>query len=110
MGQELGQKVSDPVADDVEKAVHAAIADPDAADAIACGMLTRALSSTGWEPVDLDGAVAVPEAKPADTRKTKKVSGRKSEQENTPQSRAASHSPGWLVSGLGVAVFLERLN
>lgn len=59
---ELDQRVSDSVADDVEQTLHAAMADADAANAVASGLLTRALSSTGWEPVDLEGAVAVPEA------------------------------------------------
>ncbi|HET7415516.1 MAG TPA: hypothetical protein VFI97_07455 [Arthrobacter sp.] len=61
LADELDQKVSEAVADDVEQTLHAAMADGDAAAAVATGMLTRALSSTGWEPVDLDGSVAVPE-------------------------------------------------
>lgn len=62
LAEELDQKVSDAVADDVEQTLHAAMADVDAANAVASGMLTRALASTGWEPVDLNGAVAVPDA------------------------------------------------
>lgn len=61
LADDLDQNVSDAVADDVEQTLHAAMADVDAADAVASGMLTRALASTGWDPVDLEGAVAVPD-------------------------------------------------
>ncbi|GAB3523842.1 hypothetical protein [Arthrobacter monumenti] len=62
LAEELGQKASESVASEVEQTLRAAMADTDAADAVASGQLSRSLSSTGWEPVDLSGAVAVPEA------------------------------------------------
>lgn len=46
----------------VEATLRAAMGDPDAAAAVATGLLTRDLFSSGFEPVDVDGAVAVPGA------------------------------------------------
>jgi hypothetical protein len=57
----------------VEGTLRAAMGDPDAAAAVATGLLTRDLFSSGFEPVDVDGAVAVPGAPPlagAPTRRT----------------------------------------
>lgn len=45
---------------EIEQTLQAAMADPDAADAVLSGRLVRTLSSDGLEPVDLAGAVAVP--------------------------------------------------
>ncbi|WP_454048899.1 hypothetical protein [Cellulomonas sp. Marseille-Q8402] len=46
----------------VEATLRAAMGDPDAAAAVATGLLTRDLFSSGFEPVDVEGAVAVPDA------------------------------------------------
>jgi hypothetical protein len=48
----------------VEATLRAAMGDPDAAAAVATGLLVRDLFSSGFEPVDVDGAVAVPDAPP----------------------------------------------
>ena len=48
----------------VEATLRAAMGDPDAAAAVATGLLTRDLFSSGFEPVEVDGAVAVPDAPP----------------------------------------------
>jgi hypothetical protein len=56
-----GRGLSQPVLDEVAETLQAAMADPDAAAAVRSGRLLRALESVGFDPVDLDGAVAVPE-------------------------------------------------
>jgi hypothetical protein len=45
---------------EVGQTLQAAMTDPDAARAVQSGVLVRGLSSTGWEPADLDGALAIP--------------------------------------------------
>jgi hypothetical protein len=62
---DAGHPVSDAVADQVEATLRAAVADPDAGQALLGGELTSALSYTGLGPVDVDGAVATPVRKPA---------------------------------------------
>ena len=62
---ELGVKVSDAAAEEMEQTLHAAMADPQAAEAVRSGLLVRTLTGSGLEPVDLAGAVAVPGARPA---------------------------------------------
>jgi hypothetical protein len=47
---------------EVEQTLQAATSDPAAAAAVASGLLVKALSSVGYEPVELDDAVAVPDA------------------------------------------------
>jgi hypothetical protein len=56
-----GHPVSQTVLDEVAETLQAALADPDAGAAVRSGRLLRALESVGFEPVDLEGAVAVPE-------------------------------------------------
>jgi hypothetical protein len=68
--RELGTKVTDQVARELEATLDAALADPEAGEAIRTGRLVRALSSAGFESVDLDGAVAVPEAPAAPRAKS----------------------------------------
>lgn len=60
LAKQLGQPASEPVAREVEQTLRAAMADPGAAAAVRSGQLVSALSSTGFAPVDVDGAVAVP--------------------------------------------------
>lgn len=62
LARELGQKVTDAVADQVQDTLHAAMIDEAAAKAVRSGMLVEPLTSTGIEQVDISGAVAVPEA------------------------------------------------
>jgi hypothetical protein len=59
---DLGQKVTDAVADQVQETLHAAMVDEDAAAAVRSGMLVSALAATGVGSVDVGDAVAVPAA------------------------------------------------
>lgn len=65
LARESGHPVSEQVAGAVEEALRAAMADAGAAAALSTGLLTDAFSSTGLDPVDLEGLVAVPSALPA---------------------------------------------
>ena len=65
LAEELGVKVSDAAADEIQETLRAAMADPGAALAIRSGQLVKTLSTNGLDPVDLSQAVAVPEALPA---------------------------------------------
>lgn len=64
--RQAGQRLSDPIAQRVQATLHAGMADPWAANALRSGALVRDLESTGLGPVDLEGAVAVPDAASAD--------------------------------------------
>ncbi|MCU1431325.1 MAG: hypothetical protein JWP95_430 [Actinotalea sp.] len=56
---EHGQRLSDPVALQVEGTLRAAMTDPAAADVVLGGLLVANLQSTGLEPVDVTGASAL---------------------------------------------------
>ena len=60
--REEGTKVTDAVADQVEATLTAAMVDADCARAVRSGMLVAALATTGLDPADVAGAIAVPEA------------------------------------------------
>jgi len=60
--REEGTKVTDTVADQVEATLTAAMVDADCAKAVRSGMLVSALATTGLDPADVAGAIAVPEA------------------------------------------------
>lgn len=60
LAEELGRPVSAAVGAEVEQTLWAAMTDADAADAAASGQLVRALEANGWDPVNVDGAVADP--------------------------------------------------
>ncbi|MER1996513.1 MAG: hypothetical protein ABTA24_08465 [Arthrobacter sp.] len=62
LADRLGNPVSAAVAAEVEQTLWAAMTDPDAAAALASGRLVRGLEANGWEPVELDGAVADPDS------------------------------------------------
>ena len=62
LAQELGQKVTQAVADQVESTLHAAMVDEQAAAALRSGMLVTTLAATGVGEVDVVDAVAVPAA------------------------------------------------
>ncbi len=66
LAAELGEKVGDPVATQVEETLHAAMVDADAAAAVHTGLLVRPLAVTGTEADGVAGSVAVPEALGAD--------------------------------------------
>jgi len=55
-----GAKLSSTVATDVEATLEAAVADPDAGEALRSGRLTTAMSYAGFGGVDLEGVVAAP--------------------------------------------------
>ncbi|KQX05069.1 MULTISPECIES: hypothetical protein [unclassified Leifsonia] len=58
LAEELGSSVGRPTLDEVEQTVTAGIADAAATDAVLSGRLLRPLMTVGFDPVDLDGAVA----------------------------------------------------
>lgn len=57
-------RIGPAVRGQIEGTLRAAMGDPDAAAAVRTGLLTRDLVSSGFEPVDVAGAVAVPDAPP----------------------------------------------
>ena len=62
LARELGQKVTDSVAGQVEATLTAAMIDESCGKAVRSGLLVAALSATGVDEVDLEDAVALPEA------------------------------------------------
>ncbi|MHA7282051.1 hypothetical protein [Arthrobacter sp. TMS2-4] len=64
---EVGHDVGPAALPGVEQTLRAALADPAAASAVLTGRLVRPLEASGWDPVDLDGAVAGPFTPPAIT-------------------------------------------
>jgi hypothetical protein len=62
-----GHRATDTVLEQVRGTVEAAMSDPRAGAAVRSGLLVRPLMSAGFDDVDLDGAVAVPEALPFPT-------------------------------------------
>jgi hypothetical protein len=65
LGEELGVNVSEAASVEVQQTLQAAVVDPAAAAAVRSGLLVRTFSSSGLDPVDLSGAVAIPDAAPA---------------------------------------------
>jgi hypothetical protein len=59
LADNAGHQVSESVVREVEATLQAALADPRAGDAVRTGRLVTALSSNGFDPVDLDGAVVL---------------------------------------------------
>jgi hypothetical protein len=59
---ELGQKVTEAVADQVQSTLHAAMVDEAAASAVRSGLLVSALEATGVGTADVVDSVAVPAA------------------------------------------------
>jgi DNA repair exonuclease SbcCD ATPase subunit len=62
LAREQGQKVTESVADQVEATLTASMVDEECARAVRSGLLVTALSATGVGAVELDKAVAVPDA------------------------------------------------
>ena len=60
LASELGAPLSAAAAADVEQTFRAAMADAGAAAAVGAGRLVRGLSGSGFEAVDLAGAIAAP--------------------------------------------------
>src|SRR4051812_46226441 len=62
LAREHGQKITEAVAGQVEATLTAAMVDEGCAKAVRSGMLLSALEATGVEAVELDRAVALPDA------------------------------------------------
>ena len=62
LAKELGQKVTEAVADQVEATLTASMVDEGCAKAVRSGLLVASLSATGVDEVDLGQAIALPEA------------------------------------------------
>ncbi len=62
LAAELGQKIGEPVANQVEETLHAAMVDEDAAKAVRLGMLVKPLEVTGTQVEDVVESVALPSA------------------------------------------------
>ena len=62
LAQELGQRLTEAVADQVQGTLHAAMVDQDAALAVRSGLLVSALTATGVGAADVVDSVAVPAA------------------------------------------------
>jgi hypothetical protein len=85
---EHGARLSQPVLDDVSATLEAAVTDAGAAAAVASGRLVRPLRASGFDAVDLDGALAGPA--PSDTPPRRPVlhsvaGGRSGRTEPTPR-------------------------
>jgi hypothetical protein len=100
---ELGQKVTDAVADQVQATLHAAMVDEDAASAVRSGMLVAALEATGVGHADVAEAVAVPAAigmtprprpEPAARRADLSVVGARTAKAGTGKAGDAAEGPG----------------
>ncbi|MGY4857868.1 hypothetical protein [Cryobacterium sp. AP23] len=75
LAAELGHPPTAAVLGEVEQTLQAGTSDPAAATAVASGMLVKALRSVGYEPVDLAGAVAVPDPESWPVRASAGASG-----------------------------------
>ncbi len=69
LADELGGALGGAAADEVGQTLQAALADPEAADAVIAGLLTRPLAASGWGSVDIDASVAVSSRKKATVTK-----------------------------------------
>jgi hypothetical protein len=92
LATDLGVTVSDAAATEMEATLRAAMADPDAADAVRSGHLVRTLASNGFEPVDLSGAVAVPGMLPEAPHKRAKKTADDDGERRAEQERRAEES------------------
>ncbi|KQS08929.1 hypothetical protein ASG04_08455 [Curtobacterium sp. Leaf183] len=64
LAADAGHAPTPAVLDQVRATIEAAMADPHAGAAVRSGLLVRPLESAGFDDVDLDGALAVPDAVP----------------------------------------------
>ncbi|MFJ3320288.1 hypothetical protein [Curtobacterium sp. NPDC086286] len=64
LASDAGHPVTPAVLDQVRATIEAAMADPHAGAAVRSGLLVRALESAGFDDVDLDEALADPDAVP----------------------------------------------
>jgi len=86
VGADLGQKVSDVAAEQAAATLQAAMADESAEAALRTGLLVEPMATTGLDPVDLTGVLAVPEAlgerAPSHGRKVAAARGRRTSKED----------------------------
>ncbi|WIE69137.1 hypothetical protein [Curtobacterium sp. MCLR17_054] len=64
LASDAGHSVTPAVLEQVRSTIEAAMADPHAGAAVRSGLLVTALESVGFDAVDLDGALADPDAVP----------------------------------------------
>lgn len=64
LASDVGHPVNSAVLEQVRSTIEAAMADPHAGAAVRSGLLVTALESVGFDAVDLDGAIADPDAVP----------------------------------------------
>lgn len=64
LASDAGYAVTAAVLDQVRATIEAAMSDPHAGAAVRSGLLVQPLESAGFDDVDLDGALAVPDAVP----------------------------------------------
>jgi hypothetical protein len=95
---EIGQPVTDASWRELETTLEAALADPDAGEAVRAGCLTTAISYSGLGPIDLSGAVATPPrtrtGRSSDTRERqgKRTPERKGQPKGQQRSEAAARA------------------
>jgi hypothetical protein len=95
---EIGQPVTDASWRELEATLEAALADPDAGEAVRAGCLTTAISYSGLGPIDLSGAVATPPrtrtGRSSDTRdrQGKRAPERKGQPKGQQRSEAAARA------------------
>jgi chromosome segregation ATPase len=77
LARDLGQKVTESVAGQVQDTLHAAMVDEGAAAAVRSGMLVAALSATGVEQAEVAEALAVPSALGLTPRARTRPAGRR---------------------------------
>jgi hypothetical protein len=92
---ENDQEVAQGVSVEIEATLRAAVADPDAATAVASGHLTRALSYAGFGGVDLSDATATPlgDRKSAKDRPADKASAKPPQQKPPTKKQPAKKPP-----------------
>ena len=93
LGVQAGRRVTNQVTDAVEEALRSAMVDAAAGEALSTGLLVDTFSSTGIEPVDLAGVVALGAAgaRPASGRSSRSSAssraGAAKQEEPTPDPR-----------------------
>ncbi|MCS5715778.1 hypothetical protein NVV95_14600 [Herbiconiux sp. CPCC 205716] len=101
LGDELGVAVSEAAAVEVQQTLQAAVVDRAAAAAVRSGLLVRTFSSTGVDPVELDGAVAVASAGPVPAVASNTTASSASPAATTTGSTAARRPPAKKDSAAG---------
>lgn len=92
LGAAQGQKVTGAVERDLEETLRAAVVDPLAAEAVASGQLTRALSYAGLGEVDVSDATATPLQKSSRKQPPHPKNTSSTEQASSTGKRAKRHT------------------